>query len=1107
MYGLRRSVTGLLCSGLIISASLSFAQNPSQDKVRIYEGTIKLDSYEFSGRELEPPLFKNSTIAGRYPLPPFKRPYKSGGPKPAEYKAIFVENEYLKLTVVPGLGGRIYSLYDKVNQREVFYKSDVLKFLGVNTKHAWPVGNIELTGPYDTHMITLYGEPLWFNKVLRHDDGSVSIVMSNIDPIYRMKVNFIARLVPGLAAMELTVFCYNRRDLRRPYMFWVNASTPVTEDTRFVYPMTRTIGHTTAEVADWPYYSGIDYSWIKNNNHMLGVFGIDNYDNFLGSYDYQLDYGTFRFADRRVVQGMKTWTWGEGSRGKAVTRGYTDSGIPYIEIQSGRHVWDGHYEFLAPHAYEGWSEWWFPVSGIQGLTTTNLDVALNLEVDADPKGNNSTVSLGLSANRELPDATVRVNARKGIILTEKVHLAPGKPYTRKLDGIAADSVGLTGLQVRVTDNNGATVLDYTRPDTDPGRKEYTPFTRPLERPFKSRDQMTTEELVILAETMFKEMKESTAISLLRRVLAQDQGYTRANLNLGIHFYETGKIDSSLAHLNQVIDRDPYADEAYYYLALGLMEQQDSTSAERNLYYISRTSSYYHLREYMLGRLAFLRGDPAKAGEHLREAVRASGYNLSAHNLLAMIRRIQHRDQEALALIEKVEKIDPTNRWAASERVFLTGEHRDRQELLRLLGGQSQEALELATVYRKLYRFQEAVEIMKMVEQDNRDIYGTPPIFYYTIAHCLKATGETTAAESYYSKARNAAGNIDRFPFREESIQPLAEAIVYDPSDELARFHLGCLLYHLDRTAEAIHHWEAGVEISPDNFSLRRALGMAYAEQGYGIDRAAVHLEAAIELDPSHIRTFSDLSQLYSRTGEFDEQAALLERALQRSSGDDYLIEGLVTINLVRGDYQRADSLISSHEFVQRHRRYGLRDKYRFMRYGMGARAYHAGDHKEALHQLEMAMYPPSSLGADDFQYQVAPRLHYYLGLVHQKLGMTQQATASFENSISGWQQLSGDRDSFNSESFYIVLSLEKLGRSADAEGLLKRMENFARSQFDNRRRRYRAEARYLVALVMKKKGDYEEAGRLLKDAVDQEPEILGPQLELRGDVIDPLPRP
>ncbi len=1103
---LKRSVRGLLYSGLMVSASLGYAQNTSLDKVTVYEGTIRLDSYEFSGRELEPPLFENSAITGKYPLPPFKRPYQPGGPKPAEYKAIFLENEYLKLTVVPDFGGRIYSLYDKVNRREVFYKNDVLKFSGVNAKHAWPVGNIELTGPYDTHMVTLYGEPLWFNRVLRHQDGSVSIVMSNIDPFYRMKVNFIARLVPGLAAMELTVFCYNRRDFRRPYMFWVNAGVPVTEGSRFIYPMTRTIGHTTSEVADWPYYSGIDYSWIKNNQHMLGVFGIDIYDNFLGAYDFNQDYGTFRFADRRVVQGMKTWTWGLGTRGKSITRGYTDSGIPYLEIQSGRYVWDGHYEFLAPHACEGWSEWWFPVSGIQGFTTTNLDVALNLQVAADPRGKNSSVSLGLSANRKLPGATISATVRKREIFSEKADLAPGKPFTRKLTGIAADSAGLTGLCLRVTDNAGDAVLDYTLPDTDPGGKEYTPFTLPLDKPYRSPGKMTGEELLIHAETMFKEMKEAEAISLMRKVLAQDPGCTRAHLNLGVHFYETGKIDSSLAHLNRVIDRDPYADEAYYYLALGLMEHQDSVAAERSLYYISPTGAWYHLREYLLGRLAFGRGDLKKAQDHLKKAVRAGGYNLSARNLLAVTCRIQGQDREALVLVEEVEKIDPTNRWAASERAFVTRQDKDRQELLRLLGGQSQEALELATVYCKLSRFDEAVEIMKMVEENNRDIYGTPPIFYYTMAHCLRAAAKPEEAESYYRKARNAGGNLDRFPFRTESILPLAEAIVHDPSDDLARFHLGCLLYNLGRTGEAIHHWEAGVEASPDKFSLRRALGMAYAEQGYGIDRAAEHLEAAIKINPDHISTFSDLSRMYSRTGRFDEQAALLKHALERSPGDDNLIEGLITISLVRGDYPRVDSLISTHEFAQRHRHYGLRDKYRFMRYGMGAKAYHAGNYKEALRQLEMAMYPPSSLGADDFQYQTAPRLHYYLGMAYEKLGRTEEARAAFEKSASGWQYLSGDRDSYNSENFYLALSLEKLGKSQEAGRILKSMENFAAGELEDKHRNHRAEAHYLLALVMKKKEDYRQARRLLEKSVDLEPERLGPRLELRGDVIDPLPQ-
>ena len=259
-----RSLTKAL---IVLSIAILVVASKGVCEVKVYEGTIELPSYEFSGRQEEPALFNNSTVGKSYPFMVYQRPYKSNTPTPKSYDAIFIENEYLKLTYVPVFGGRVFSLYDKVNKREVFYKNDVLKFSGVNTKNAWQVGNIELTGPFDTHMLTMYGEPLWFHDIIHHEDGSAEIVMSEIDPYFRLKVNFSARLVPGLAAMQIKVFCYNPHESRRPYMFWVNAATDSDENSRFVYPMTRTIGHTTSEVADWPYYSGIDYSWIKNNKH------------------------------------------------------------------------------------------------------------------------------------------------------------------------------------------------------------------------------------------------------------------------------------------------------------------------------------------------------------------------------------------------------------------------------------------------------------------------------------------------------------------------------------------------------------------------------------------------------------------------------------------------------------------------------------------------------------------------------------------------------------------------------------------------------------------------------------------------------------------------
>ena len=296
-------------------------------------------------------------------------PFQEGGPKPKTYRAIFVENEYLKLTYIPEFGGRVFSLYDKIRKREVFYRNDVIKPAPYNPRNSWPQSGLELTGPHDLHMLTLHGEPFWANKVVRRDDGSISLVLGELDPVYQMKVNLTATLHPGIAALEIGVFCYNPRPGRMPQMLWINTAVPATPKTRFIYPMSRTVGHTTADIADWPLHNGIDYSWDRNNKNMLGVFGIDIYDNFQGAYQFDNDYGVFRYADRRIVQGMKMWTFGYGEGSKSHERGYTDNAGPYVELQSGRYVWDGHYEWVAPHEVESWTEWWIPVAGTNGLTT------------------------------------------------------------------------------------------------------------------------------------------------------------------------------------------------------------------------------------------------------------------------------------------------------------------------------------------------------------------------------------------------------------------------------------------------------------------------------------------------------------------------------------------------------------------------------------------------------------------------------------------------------------------------------------------------------------------------------------------------------------------
>ena len=1062
--------------------------------VRVYEGTLDIPTYEPSVRETEPPLFGNSTVTGFYPFTTYALQFQPNGPKPHAYHAIFLENEYLKLTYIPEFGGRVFSLYDKVRGREVFYQNDVIKPCPYNARNSWTQSGIELTGPHDDHMLTLHGEPLWSNKIARHADGSVSLVLSEIDPVYHMKVNLLATLYPGIAAMQISVFCYNRRDGRMPQMFWNSAAIPATEKTRFIYPMSRTIGHTTAEIADWPVYNGIDYSWDRNNRNMLGVFGIDSYDDFQGLYHFDLDTGVFRYADRRLVQGMKLWTWGYGEGAKIQEEAYTDKAGPYVEVQSGRHVWDGYYEWVAPHKVESWSEWWMPVSGIGGLTTLTRDVALNLEV------RDHSVRVRLAATREIGGARVVVSAAGADILNTHADLAPGKPFDTH-----ATAAEVKDITVRVSERAGHELMNYRRPDGDPGRKEYTPITRPLEQPKKTPEQMSAEELVLAAESKLKELNSAAAVDLLNQALKRDPGFSRAHLQLGIDHFNAGRYAPAAQALEKAIERDPYLDEAYYYLAMSQFALGDDRHAERNLYFIWPQSAYFGDREYHLGRLAFMKKDFDGAAGHLERAIAANGYDLDARLLLAITRREQGDTASALRQLDEIEHISPADRPALAERFFLTSDAKPKAELLRLLGGQSQEALDLSIAYQKLRKWTEAVAILRLVEQNNQDPWGTPPEFYYTLAYCLKHQGDTMEVPAYLKKARAAAGKVDRFPYREESEAPLAEAVAADPGDYVARYNLACLLYFRQRPAEAIRQWEAAVEANPADFSSRRALGLAYAEQGYPVEKAAAQLERAVDLNPAHVRTLNDLSAMYAKAGRFDDQLAVLNKALARSPNDDNLAEGIFTAHLVKGRYDQAQELVATHKFAPRHRNYGLRGEYRMLRYGMGMVAFNHAKYAEALALFESAMQPPVSLGVDTFLFRASPQMQYYLGRTIEALGQKTEAKAAYEKGLEGMEQLSGDRDSWNSENFYMVLSLDRLGRADEARKLIKHFEDFAETEKDSNDALHRAEARFLLGLVRKHDGQATEARKLMEEAVQAKPDLLTARYELRGDSLDPLP--
>ena len=638
----------------------------------------------------------------------------------------------------------------------------------------------------------------------------------------------------------------------------------------------------------------------------------------------------------------------------------------------------------------------------------------------------------------------------------------------------------------------------------PGRTEYSVFTRPLEQPRKPQDQLTVEELTLAAEYRLKELDEAGAQALLTQALAKDPGFSRAHLLMGITAFTGGKYEEAVSNLNKAIERDAYSDEAQYYLAMSQFALGRHPEAERNLYYIWPNSAWYGTREYHLGRLALSRKENDAAVAHLNTAVLANGYDLLARFALAVTDRQVGNQVEAAKQLDEMELLDPTDRAVPAERWLTDSADKDKDQLLRLTGGQTQEAINLVSRYRNLERWSDSVKLLTLIEANNKDPWGTTPEFYYILAFCERRAGDIAAANRSLEKAQTAASQVDRFPYREESEAPLAEAVRLNPKDDVAAFDLACLLYSRGKSQDAIHLWENAAALRPENFSYRRELGLAYAEQSFPLEKASAELERAIQLQPEHFQTLNDLAAIYARAGQFDQELTLLNRAFERTPGNDDLAEGVLTAYLNKGDYVSAEHLITAHRFAPRHRSYELRDKYRLMHEGIGAKAFNTRDYQSALAHFQAALNPPVSLGVDTFQSQSSPRLYFYLGDTYTKLGQQQQAQQAYEKAITGIEQLSGDRDSWNTENYFAVLALTKLGRTPEAERLQAHFKAFADTEVDDRQPVHRAAAAYLLALIEKHEGKTTEAESLLKRATEAQPDLLAARLELRGDVVDPL---
>ena len=1016
-----------LLVSLLVGTCAGSAQG--QEPVQFAHGKRVWPTYTYSHAETVAPLFTSIENMGFYPYTALDWESQSEKPVPVEYDSLVLENEYLRLEFLPELGGRIWSAHDKVADRELFYHPTVIKPGRYNPRNAWPVGNLELYGPYDTHMITWPGEP-WPWALVRHPDGSSTLVLSHIDHFFRDKMFLEVTLRPGKAYIELTTRLYNKNLLPNRYLIWTNAGVAASEGSRFVYPMTKTIGHVSSALSTWPVIDGVDLSWNKNNINMLGVFGLDIYDNFMSIYDYKADYGTICYTNRLLARGEKTWTFGSGLTAYRQAENYTDHDGIYMETQSGRFIWDGNYEFIDPGKTDGWTEYWLGAGKLGGLTTATRDVAIHFDIPPQRPG---VAKLAVTSTGDFPAAIHQLYSAGQKIWSETKDLTFGKAFQAEVP-LGQETSGQM-LELRIVSKEGNLLLD-NRFYPDGSRPEASYASDSIPRKFGPLATLPVEEAYQLGLGHEKFGQISDAERAYKAALARDPLFSPAHLRLGLLALDRFQSNEATEHFEKVLQRDPTNGDAHYFLGIIEAELGRHLDARRQYYRILPSSDKFERRDYALGLLELSEGNHREALQKLAAAAALIPEDTSVREAYAYLLRKNGRLAEAQHETKAILELDPTNAFAQAERWLQPGaSEAERSEDLDLLdracARHPQGYLELATEYFRLSAWQEASQVLaRGLEVTATDGQPPYPLLLYYSGYAAAQLGDQQAARQFLAQARQEDQRLEIFPFRAEDVTVLKRSMEIEPKDANARVLLGDLLYSRDGRGDATELWRAATQDDPRNFSALRNLGMAMLVEGKQEDGLAL-LTRASQVRPDHLATTLLVANVNARLGHTEEARNAFERALQFQPNSDQVLQKLASLEAQMGNYPRALEIIETHKFQATHLSYSLLHLYRGVRLMLALQAARNSQFSEALADVGSATRPPTSLGVDDFAAVKSSRLLMYEALLHQAAGDSAAA-------LTAWQAAARTLDDdIEGDGLFRAIGLYEAGQGQKAEDWFK----------------------------------------------------------------------
>ena len=331
---------------------------------------VELPTYEV-GPENPNPLFTERLGARPYPYRLQNR--LTGKRSIRRHEAVILENEYLRLTFLPDFGCRLFSAYDKLLEREVFYRNDCIKPALIAIRGAWISGGVEFNFPIGHAVYTHSRIP---HMTRANFDGSASMIFGLTEQMTGMSFTVEVTLVPGEYRFSQHVRLHNGTSEPHRHYWWTNAAVQETPETRMIYPMRR--GYQGGETVNWPIHEGVDLSRVTNHRSSCDVFAAETYDEFFGVYHHDRGCGVAHWASQEELPGRKMFFWGQDEMGRLWQQMLTKNAGDYLEIQAGRFATQGDFDILEPNELVEFTEFWIPVAKTEGFVKAHKAGVINV---------------------------------------------------------------------------------------------------------------------------------------------------------------------------------------------------------------------------------------------------------------------------------------------------------------------------------------------------------------------------------------------------------------------------------------------------------------------------------------------------------------------------------------------------------------------------------------------------------------------------------------------------------------------------------------------------------------------------------------------------------